>query len=248
VEPANDASHLSLIDLESDERLDRCADPAHVDDGLKPEQHSVIFQSTQAQLNRGAADTELGSEFSCPDSRILSELADDLRVEPIDRCHLAYLRSARSVTAIQNDQLFEKRLTILESIPSISGMTASAGGRTPVESIGRFTVAITMEGSEGDELMRAASVFHRRQIDIRQATYRRTSATSRMEVVVEASASRVRIVALTLQNIPGVTACEVSGCESEQSGVGQLEAEVAITGLIREAGYRPDRVDQRRAG
>lgn len=107
-------------------------------------------------------------------------------------------------------------------------MTASDGRPNLGDRVGSFTVTITMEGSAGDGLMRVASVFHRRQIDILQAAYQRVAAVSRMEVVVEATASRVRTAVLTLQNVTGVTACEISGSRS--------------------GGHRPGLADQRRAG
>jgi len=122
-------------------------------------------------------------------------------------------------------------------------MTVSVTGSTLAGATQRFTVMIIMEGAGGDGLMRVASALHRRQIEIRQAAYRRSAAISRMEVVVEAAASRVRTAALTLQNITGVTACEVIGPETEQR-----EADGAVIASTRADRYRPGPADQRRAG
>ena len=89
-------------------------------------------------------------------------------------------------------------------------MSSVASGPPLVDGIRRFTVTITMEGSDGDGLMRLASVFHRRQVEVLQATYQRVASTRWMVAIVETSASRMRTVALTLHNAVGVTGCEIS--------------------------------------
>lgn len=122
-------------------------------------------------------------------------------------------------------------------------MTASAGRSTHLDAIGRFAVTISMVGPGADGLMRLASVFHRRQIEILQADYRLADGVTRMEVIVETAAARARTVALTLQNLTGVIACDLVSCETEQ-----CESDVAVTGWAREGEHRPDRVARRRAG
>lgn len=122
-------------------------------------------------------------------------------------------------------------------------MTASASRPTHLDAVGRFTVTISMVDPGVDGLMRLASVFHRRQIEILQADYRGADGVTRMEVIVETAAARARTVALTLQNLTGVIACDLVSCETEQ-----CESDVAVIGRIRDERSHPDRADQRRAG
>lgn len=78
-----------------------------------------------------------------------------------------------------------------------------------VEPIRRFTITVTMESTASDGLMRLASVFHRRQIEILQATYQRVATSRWMVAIVETTDARLRTTALTLRNTIGVIGYEV---------------------------------------
>lgn len=80
----------------------------------------------------------------------------------------------------------------------------------PADPIRRFTLTITMDGTNSDALLRLVSVFHRRQIEILQTTYERVASTGWMVATVQATDARVRTTALTLRNTIGVTGCEVT--------------------------------------
>lgn len=79
----------------------------------------------------------------------------------------------------------------------------------PTNAIERFTITITMDGADGDALMRLISVFHRRQIEILQTTYQSVASTRWMVAIVETTTARLRTTVQTLRNTIGVTGYEV---------------------------------------
>ncbi|HCS60691.1 MAG TPA: hypothetical protein DIW46_04715 [Microbacterium sp.] len=78
------------------------------------------------------------------------------------------------------------------------------------DAIRRFTLTVTMDGADGEALLRLVSVFHRRQIEVLQSTYQRVASTCWMVATVETTEARLRTTALTLRNTIGVTGYEVS--------------------------------------
>lgn len=78
-----------------------------------------------------------------------------------------------------------------------------------IDAIRRFTITVTMDGADGDALMRLVSVFHRRQIEVLESTYQRVASTCWLVATVETTHARVRTTALTLRNTIGVTGYEV---------------------------------------
>lgn len=86
------------------------------------------------------------------------------------------------------------------------------------DAIRRFTLTVTMDGADGDALMRLVSVFHRRQIEILESTYQRVASTCWMVAIVETTPARLRTTALTLRNTIGVTGYEVSPNQDDLVG------------------------------
>lgn len=88
-------------------------------------------------------------------------------------------------------------------------MSVATSG-TSGDAIQRFTLTVTMDGADGEALLRLVSVFHRRQIEVLQSTYQRVASTCWMVAIVETTEARLRTTALTLRNVVGVTGFEIS--------------------------------------
>lgn len=82
-------------------------------------------------------------------------------------------------------------------------------GATPIDAVRPFLLRVTLEGAEGDGLLRVASALHRRQLEIRQAGYERVATLSCMEILIETTAARVQTALHMLRMIVGVTDCEI---------------------------------------
>lgn len=89
-------------------------------------------------------------------------------------------------------------------------MSAGARGPSPTEDVHRSIVTVTVRSSDSEGLLRLVSVFHRRQVDILQATYSSAGSYRWMAATVETTQHRLRTLALTLSNTVGVTGYEVT--------------------------------------
>jgi len=88
----------------------------------------------------------------------------------------------------------------------MSEATSAASG----DAVARFTLTVTMDGADGEALLRLVSVFHRRQIEVLQSTYQRVASTCWMVAIVETTEARLRTTARTLRNVVGVIGFEIS--------------------------------------
>lgn len=95
-------------------------------------------------------------------------------------------------------------------------MSTVVQGRPSTEDVRRSVVTVTVHGSDAEGLLRLVSIFHRRQVEILQATYSSAGSSRRMEATVETTEPRLHTLALTLSNTVGVTGYEVTAPTSQE--------------------------------